>query len=136
MSQSTDGIIAFGFDAGEESPVEHLLGEEFDDLDDLLASEAGISPWDHNSGKDYWKKKEAALAETPVELIHHCSGDYPMYILAVRGTHMNASRGYPQVIAPDFFAVPQEKIEAAKKWCEDHQVEWQEPSWLLASMWN
>ena len=138
MSQSTDGILAFGFDLGieDEQPLEHLLGEDFDDLDDFLASEAGIPPWNHDSPEDYWNQKNAALAASPVELVSHCSGEYPMYILAVRGTYKNASRGYPEVLTPDYFTVPQEKINAARKWCEDHKVEWQEPSWILASMWN
>lgn len=139
MSQSTDGILVFGFDVGEENPVGNLFTDEIEEFDDLIISESGLPHYDGNNTDDYreyWSKIKAVIDACPVDIISHCSGDYPMYIVAVRGTYHNASRGYPEALSADAFNVPQEKIDAAQKWCEDHGVEWQAPSWLLASMWH
>jgi hypothetical protein len=84
----------------------------------------------------YWEAQRAAEAACPVDIVSHCSGEYPMYIVAIRGTERTANRGSPEVIDPASLAVPAEKIEAAKAWCEAHRIEWQEPHWLLCSMWN
>lgn len=135
MGTSTDGILVFGFDIGveDEQPLENILGEG-EEFDDFIADEAGIEQWSENVSADYWQRRKIAIKSCPVELVTHCSYNYPMYILAVRGTQLTASRGYPEEVIS--LHVDQEKIDSAKNWCETHGIEWQEPKWLLCSLWG
>lgn len=136
MGISSDGILCFGFDLGVEDESPEFLGE-FEDLDEYLRDDANIPEWSkENSGRDYFEKVKKVIDECPVDLRMHCSYDYPMYILTIRGTEIRASRGYPEKITPDMLSVQKEKIEAAKEWCENHGVEWQEPSWILCSIYG
>jgi hypothetical protein len=144
MGQSTDAILVFGFDVGEENPLQKVAGDDEDDspeLDVILAARAGLvrpSTADYKAPEwtKYWAEKEALEKASPLEIVRHCSGDYPMYIMAVRGTKTRANRGYPSVIDPAALAVTPEKIEAAKALCAELGIEWQEPKWLLCSMWD
>lgn len=68
----------------------------------------------------------------PVELIRHCSCDYPMYILAVKGHTTKASRGYPTPVS-NMNVDPNAEIEA-QKFCQKYGIDWQ-PQWWLASDW-
>lgn len=115
MGVSTDGILVFGCDMGEGEDLEEdspfgLLVKEDDDCD--LPDDA------------------------PVEVVRHCSYDYPMYILAVRGTKKRASRGYLQEIDPASFVIDGEKIAAAKAFAEARGIEWKDPKWFLCSLWG
>lgn len=86
----------------------------------------------------------------PVEVINYCSGDCPMYILAIKGTFTRNSRGYPEVIDPAALKVTDEQkqvlIDFCKKYLQekidehngdyhDDKIEL-EPKWLLSSCWN
>jgi hypothetical protein len=136
MSISSTGILVFGFDLGGEEgalPLPELLGED-ETFEDFIADEAGIEPWKEGLGDEYYARKRAAIAACPVDLVIHCSFEYAMWILAIRGTEINAPRGYPQIVKG--WDVPQEKIEAARKWCLDYGVEWQEPTWILCSIYG
>lgn len=83
---------------------------------------------------EYWQLRSAAVDAFPVELIIHCSLDYPMYFLAAKGTDTLASRGNPKAISlPE---VSPQAIAALKSFCDRHGVEWREPSWHLFSMWG
>jgi len=139
MGQSTDGILVFGIDLGEEYP-ESLLDEDGDEieLDDLLAKEAGLPAWNEvpdNESSTYYKKKREVVDNAPVCLIRHCSCDYPMYIIGIPTTHVSANRGYPTTIDPKSLKVNQEQIDAFKTWCESHDIDYSEPKWLLCSDW-
>lgn len=138
MGISSNGVLAFGFDLGEDLSETGLKPDDEGDweFEDLIAKEAGIEPWSENAAEDRYDRKKTAIAACPVDLVQHCSFDYPMYILAVRGTYLTASRGYAEKIAPEFINVPPENIEKAKKWCDDHRIKWQEPSWILASLYG
>lgn len=139
MGQSTDGILVFGFDLGVEDESPDFLGE-FDDLTDLLSDEAGLTEWRNDftdaQSSAYFKTRRELEAACPVDIVLHCSGDYPMYILAIRGYEYSASRGSPEIIEMDKLIVDDAKIQAAKEWCEAHGIEWQEPKWVLASYWG
>jgi hypothetical protein len=139
MGISSDGILVYGIDFGEEMPnpewEEH--DEEFD-LDDLIAEEAGLPVWRENmtnqESTEYWAKKRELVAACPVEMVYYCSYDYSMHILAIRGTRLKASRGYAEEVPT--FEVDAEKKDAFKQWCESHGVEYSEPKWLLCSMYG
>lgn len=148
MGVSTDAILAFGFDLGEELPegLRNYKGEPDEDDEDgfefceLIRHEAGIAGYPgevetEEERKARWAACSAAENEYPVELIYHCSYDYPMYFLSVRGTQRTANRGYPTAVemcAP----VAQEKIDAMRAFCERYGIEWQEPRWFIFSMWG
>jgi hypothetical protein len=137
MGQSTDAILVYGFemDPADESPS--FLGED-GDFEDFVTDEAGVSPWrpgmSAEEKHEYFTNKQVIIDACPVELVLHCSSDYPMYIMAIRGTQLRASRGYPEVVKS--LSVSQEKITAAKQWCLDHGIEWKEPEWILCSDWG
>ncbi len=130
MGQSTDAILCFGVELGEDDEAPSFM-EGFDEFDDFLMNEGGQPRWGE-AGHSFDKQREW-LAAQPVEMVLHCSGDYPMYILAVRGTVTTASRGYPQAVTtedPDHT-----QVQRYMSWLSDHGIE-DEPKWLICSMWN
>lgn len=133
MGQSTDGILVFGIQLPEEEGPVFL--EEFDgQFDDFVDSLNGLPQWGE---RGYDGKNTMAFRNNyPIDLVLHCSYDYPMYILSVRGTGKSASRGYPKIINPAELTVTPEKISALKNFCEKYNIEWQEPQWYLCSMWG
>ncbi len=142
MGQSTDAIIAFGFDLGEEIPesLSELMSQHEHDPDQALAEDYGIALPEYAPGCDYKAyaaAMESALAGLKIDLIAHCSGDYPMYFLAARGSNKRASRGNPTALSENDFLINHllEK-DAMRAFCDRHGVEWQEPKWHIFSMWN
>lgn len=69
----------------------------------------------------------------PIKLVNYCSGDYPMYILAVPGNSKRASRGYPESFDPAELTVTQEEVDALLQFCDDYGIEHDEPKWWLSS---
>lgn len=138
MGQSTNAIMAFGFDLGEELPESFTYEDEDGEfeMDKFLAQDFGIDmpEWTPGVGSEFFDKERAAISKIPVEIIDHCSGDYPMHFLAVRGTENSARRGYPEK-APQR-PIEQSEIDALRAFCEKHDIEWQEPCWHIFSMWN
>lgn len=134
MGVSTDGILVFGFEIGEEGDEPDFLAEHNGDFEEFLHSVSGLPRWGE-PGHSFAAFREFEKG-FPIELVSHCSYEYPMYILAVNGTKKKASRGYPEVISPEELIISDEKIEAFKKFCDDYGIEWQEPKWLLCSMWG
>lgn len=136
MSVSTDGILVFGIDLGEERP-DFLYDEENEEeleFDDYLYSLSGLPQWGEPDFN--WDFMRDYLKDQRVDMTLHCSYNYPMFILSVRGTEHRNSRGTPTEIEVSDLKVSQEDIEALKKFCEDHDIEWQEPKWYLVSMWG
>ena len=144
MGVSTDAILAFGFDLGlEDEPPAFLQQEGEDapslDFEEFIQQEAGIQ-YPHGFGYGtpeydaYYQAKKAAIEACPVDLIMHCSHEYPMYFLAVRGTESKAYRGSPTKVE----AAPIEpaQVQAMREWCGAHGIEWQEPAWHIFSMWG
>lgn len=136
MGVSTDAIIAFGFDLGEERPGWLLTG---DDWDAVVARDAGLcrpetKNYDDPAWSQYWDAKKAAVAVCPVELVYHCSWEYPMYFLAVYGTKLKAYRGSPTTFKLRDPGAP--TIAGMEQWCAAHGVEWRTPGWYLMSMWG
>lgn len=147
MGVSTNAIMAFGFDLGEELPesfqpyIEALDEEEGSEgeleIDDLLACAYGVELPEFGSDEDYGvyeMKRLAALAHCHVDIITHCSGEYPMYFLALRGTNFTAYRGTPALVVQR--DILQTDIDAMRAFCEKHAIAWQEPGWHIFSMWN
>lgn len=132
MSTSTDAILAFGFDLGEELP-EQLSGEEGGfDFYEWAEKRAGMS-WKPGD-KDYFKRRDAMLAALPVSIETHCSGDCPMYFLAWNGSTQTARRGYPtNVVLP---TPSEEQINAMRRFCDENGIKWLVPAWHIFSYWG
>jgi hypothetical protein len=144
MGTSTNATVAFGFDLGEELPEAWRTEDDSDgsfDWDDIVAAESGVvAPVGEYDSSDpawpkYWDATRKAVAKFPFTLIHHCSGDCPMYFLAVNGTEQVARRGYPEKLKRVEFA-QHETIAAMRAFCDKHGIEWQEPAWHLFSYWG
>lgn len=145
MGQSTNAILAYGVDFGEDVPFseEYLKTLDLSPADDgetiieaIFEHDFKIPPYGDPGRPDY---SEISKLENlmPVELIRHCALECPMYVLAVRGAHTEASRGYPQVIEPAALTVDPYAIAAFKVWCQQHGVSLEtEPKWLLMSDWT
>ena len=129
MGVSSDGMLYFGFPVGEEEEAPDWM-EGFEDFDEFLCAKAGL-PEDAP-----WEQSKPIIEGCPADLHLYCSYDYPMYILGVRGAEHRAHRGYVVELDATKLAVPQEKIDALKAWCAGNGIEWQEPKWLLCSLYG
>lgn len=110
----------------------HKTGEYLKDRD-LVDRYEKLHP-EFRIGLDKYYEDRKKVAETcPVELIRHCSGDYPMYFLAVKGHTYSASRGYP--VEVEDLNVDPKALEAFKAFCAKYGIEYTEPKWYLASLW-
>ncbi len=184
MGVSTDGILVFGVDIGEDQegmPWTSQLEEETDDeVEDPEETEgedfegfvyqlAGVpsmaSLWEeYYAWEKQWKTgdyvhdsealdtyhrlnpewdrklseiyalRHKALEECPVELIYHCSLDYPMYILGLKGHVHRARRGYPEVV--ESLEVDPVMLARAQEYCKMAKIPFESPRWLLASLWG
>src|SRR6187551_3834259 len=88
MGQSTDAILVYGIDFGDEPPW-----PEFDEPEEEYDEEACklLNPlgWMVFNGD----------AVDGIVIVRHCSGDCPMYIVGVAGTELRAWRGSPKTVA-------------------------------------
>lgn len=129
MGVSSDGILVYGIDLGEEKP-EFL--DDFEDLDELLLADGNQPQWG-DPGHDF-NKQWAFLATCPADMTMYCSYECPMYILSMRGTKKDVARGYVEEISS--LDVDADKRAAFIAWCIAHGIENPEPKWLLASMYG
>jgi hypothetical protein len=130
MGVSTDAMLVFGIACGDEEEVPgFMLG--FDDFDEYLNSISGLPEYGCD-GHDFDAQRKFRDS-VPADMTLHCSYDYLMYILAVRGTEICACRGNPKEITS--LDVPAEKVEAFKAWASERGIVG-EPKWLLCSMWG
>jgi hypothetical protein len=153
MGVSTDGQICYGiaFEGDFEFPWNdyddidewwicgvHKFKPSFEIYDENGGYINGKCPADADISKYYGEKHDFAQNHPmPVELVMHCSYDYPMYILAVQGSRLRNSRGYPVGFSPDNLVVSDESKAALLKFCADFGIECEgEPKWLLTSMWG
>lgn len=153
MSVSTDGQICFGvlLEEGAELPwndesydgdIENwwlaINGfkssvEIYDEKGEYIG---GKRPDDATITK-YFDEKHDFLKKHPVlELVNYCSGDYPMYILAVPRTVLSASRGYPHEFNPSLLYVTDNERNSLVAFCKEHGLEVGEPRWYLSSYWG
>ena len=130
MGVSSNGILVYGINFDEEPPE---FIEAFDnDFDDYLNSLSGLPEYGQ-PGHDFAAQR--AFRETvPADMTMYCSYEYPMYILAVRGTETVVHRGYVKDI--ESLEVPADRVEAFKAWCIDRGIQNPEPKWLLCSMYG
>ena len=142
MSVSTDGLLVFGVNYGEELPeaIEEIFTKyEIEghyryssyDFNDVVDQELGIINKDMG-----YKEREEARKEYPVTLETYCHCEYPMYILSIPGTKYRCWRGDAIEVSPQDMILPQKKIDEFKKWMTDHNLPVKEPKWFLVSYWD
>jgi hypothetical protein len=147
MSTSTDGILAYGYDLTEwaenldEGAHDWLSEDDDSELGDaiertLLAAvgfTATWETWDKSAeGRSFYAAEDDAKKLLGVELVTHCSGDYPAYILAAKS--QTASRGCPRPIDLTLPDNADERLRWAVGVLGISQLA--EPQWLLASYWG
>lgn len=117
MGQSTDALLMYGIRLTDEADLEY--DEEADE-----GSAAARLAW---SGDDV----------DGVTIESHCSGEYPMYIIAIKATVIRAWLGHPKDIDPA-------KLVAQSEWADKLQafvLKYKLPTegqmgWIMASNWN
>ncbi|MFL1903116.1 hypothetical protein ACJWDR_29025 [Streptomyces tauricus] len=160
MGTSTNAMLVYGYhlgggdgewllqDAGEygELPTLDWYTPDSEDGDDfitaaekrLLAQLADFTETDWQAD-GYFDRERAAKARVSVEFESHCSGEYPMYLLAAK--RITAYRGEAEEI--DFPALQAEleqdgadaKLRAALDALGLRPTQ-ERPRWLLCSYWG
>lgn len=153
MSVSTDALLYFGFTffdsegSPDKAPWDELgpdPDEEEPDCDDWLFVKLSGSvrptisyeaPGGADAWRAWWKAKRNFLDALPIEVIVHCSNDYPIYAICVKESYRRAWRG--QVIQIG------KTIDADEAWdrllrdhCEKLGISYQDPTWELVSYWG
>jgi hypothetical protein len=156
MGVSTDAILCYGISLEEGTILpweEHELSLEdwwievvhsykppFEIYDEEGNYADGKEP-DRETIDEYYQHRyefTKRVSLPPVEVVHHYSYGYPMYILAVPNTVTAARRGYPVIIDTDFIVNPKREaklIEFIKTYNIDiggNSI----PQWWLASFWE
>lgn len=114
MGTSTDAILAYGIPVEEETTPGNLTEEEWEEI------------------REEWETDK--IEARGFDVIYHCSGDYPMYFLAVPNTEVRAWRGSPKKV--DFH---QTGTVAAVQWrlaMDKLGVDTTNAGWYLFSMWS
>lgn len=155
MGQSTNGELWYGFvfEDGYEFPWDAAPFEG--DIDDWWLAESGFKPSveiydaaDPSGYKGGAKPTEEAISDyyaekrnfkeahpCPVETVNYCSGDYPMYALAVCGTGMTAYRGDPKRV--EGLGISPQEIAPLLEFCEKYNLKPEgESGWYLSSYWG
>lgn len=157
MGQSTDALLAYGYDLGGdegwkledcgeygELPELPWLDENDDDFQSaaerhLLAEIAGFTERWAKGSEGYWDREREAKARVGVQFDTYCSGNYPMYLLATKV--ITVHRGSVKDIDMAELAVEpemngwDEKLRAALT-ALGITPQQAEPRWLLASYWG
>jgi len=159
---STDGIICFGFELGEdvELPWDH------GDLNEwwfykIHPFEPTFYPFtergDYKPGitkdcpeiRHYLQERRAhkeASPRLPIQLVNVCSCDCPIWIAAVPGAVIEAARGYPVNVKANLFhavKIPESKLYLAAEKTKAFLVKYADagfqekyPEWFLGSYWG
>ncbi len=135
MGQSTDAILFYGILLEEEDEVPAFIAEAgFEDFDEYVESQSGL-PLYGEEGHSF-EAHRAYKDSLPVEMIYHCSGDYPMYGLAVKGSKLRASRGHPITLENGLPNVSKDQEQAFLLWVSERGIEADDPKWILCSNWD
>jgi len=151
MGMSSDAIICFGIALEEE---QEYPWDEYEEIEEWWLHEVlgykhpfeiydsegnyidGIRP-DEATMKKYYNAESAVYNKSPlpIELVTHCSYEYPMYIVALPGTKLRAYRGDPKRV--EMRRVPEEEKRILTDFCDRHEIEYSgKPCWWLASLFG
>ena len=156
MSISSDGIITYGinFDPDEDEVVFPWGDDDIDDwwIDvvhgykppfELFDKDGdyigGVKPPQERISEYFAHRRtfKDSLPELPVEMVIHCDYNYSMWIIAIPGTNISASRGYPQKIPDGFIHHDPEWDSILIGFCEKHGIDMPDkPAWWLTSLYG
>jgi hypothetical protein len=153
MGVSTDGILCYGVEVEEESELPWKDGDIGDWwIKDVKGWKPSIEIYtpegeyinekrpDDKLVDQYYDERSAFKEKNPcpVEIVVHCSYDYPMYIIAIPRTVTSASRGYVEEIKPLEMIIKNGEREALMEFCKTYNVSITDeyPKWILASLWG
>lgn len=146
MGQSTNAILAYGYDLGEGDELvdRDWLSDDEDDLGGaleqrLLAELVGFTETWETHPDGFFEREREAKARLGVQVYTHCSDGNPMLLLA---SHViTARRGFPETLDLAAYAsMPgtlhwngrlQEALNALQITAPQR-----EPGWLLCSYWG
>lgn len=155
MGVCTDGIIFYGIEYGEDLP--ERAGVVVDSVDwwygadDIYDKKMGVKAPIYPERSDFEgpKEWEEALDEYGAaakriedargcELSTHCSGEYPIYYLALNYKHRVSPRGYSICfnVVDNFFKVGPEDDKIIENYCEIMGLKYSQPKWYLASYYG
>ncbi|MFF0166806.1 hypothetical protein [Streptomyces prasinus] len=159
MGQSTNGMLAYGYDLGGEEEWKIREAGEYGELPELdwfnpdnedgdgfqeaaerhiLAQLADFTETDWRAD-GYFDREREAKARLGVEFDTYCSGDYPMYLLAAKV--ITVYRGSVEHIDMEALAVEpemngwDEKLHAAVQALGITPAQ-DKPKWVLCSYWG
>jgi|SRR6478609_8594297 len=123
MGQSTDAILVYGVDLGEDELPEALV---FNDEDDGDTEESKPIAYALYMGRPL---------PSGVTIVNHCSDSCTMRIIAIEASELRAWRGHPKEV-PTLVAKP-EWDAAIDEFAAEHGITLpKRPAWLLASWWS
>jgi hypothetical protein len=160
MGQSTNAMLVYGYNLGGEEgwelegcgeygelPAldwynpEDVDGDDFQSAAErrLLAELAGFTEEWSRENEGYFERERAAKTRLGVEFDTHCSGNYPMYLLAAKV--ITVHRGsVKEVDMADLAVAPEmngwnEKLSAALQALGIAPTQ-ARPRWILCSYWG
>lgn len=154
MGQSTDAILAYGYDLGEWDKIREAgefgeltlpwLDDESDDgyrdqAERHLLTASGFTETYDDGQAGYFRREREAKAALGVEFDTYCSDRAPMHILAAKV--ITVSRGHCEVLD-----LPALMAEAAEQGWDDKlrqacqtlgiTPKQEQPGWVLVSYWG
>ena len=141
MSVSTDAILFFGIEFGEDCQISLDDGEYWDDLGDKWEKRHIQRPTISGYSGPEWdewraKQKEFRTSGIGIYTGRHCSSDYPMYYVSLEAHRQSNPRGYVTEIDSSKMTPTQEQLDALTQFCEEHSIPWKTPGWKLVSYWG
>ena len=150
MGVSTNAIVYYGIEFGDEFPISEETFEEYEHVDasdweELLAVKQGVEhpgEWkdDEETKKkfnDFWEKQRNIVKKFGVTIGTHCSDEYPMYYIAVEESHIIANRGFPKELDVYKFSILTSMWDIKiREFCELMGIEYSQPKWMLCSYWG
>jgi hypothetical protein len=145
MGQSTDAIIAFGLNYGEDSE-KFPWSQNEQEFNDWWAEQNGVTtpPVEFQGNetlyRTFWANQREVEKTCPVEVITHCHYDNPMFFIAIRGTELRASRGCPENLPLDLASNVDTYTQQLLNFLRKYNIELPEedptPKWQLFSDWS
>lgn len=139
MGVSTDGILFYGISIDPEDVDIPWKDDEEPEIfyakkKGILKPEIEFSEATKEEYREYWKKKDTINKDSECKVITHCSYDYPMYGICISESYTCASRGYPKEIKS--LEIGNNWDNLLKDYCEVMEIEYEQPKWILCSMWG
>lgn len=134
MSMDASASLVFGIKMSEYADENTFMELPFvqdgdEDLDDVILRDANFTD-------GLFEEQRKIIDASPVNLEMFGTYDYTGYMLTIPSYTQGADMWEPEAINLLDLVVPQAEIDAFKKWCEEHNVEVQEPKWHLIAFYG